>query len=238
MSVMHVMLQSQRISMCMYIELHLECLYKPCDLCITHNEEACIHSPCTPVQSGKSYLSVAGIKYDYGQVTVEELDLDDELADIDLEDDDDSPDQERSAGKPPMAKPDIYQAPWCRSGQAPRQGKDAAKAVCRNFASGECKFGDKCHFKHVATSSADKRPPAQYYSSPSSSRASTPSVSRPGSASSSWRQGSGAAGKGSRDPSPAPSQSRPGSARQQSRPRLPVVQQKMVTTFTVPDNKV
>ena len=199
----------------------------------------------------------AGIKYDYGQVTVEELDLGDELADVDVDVEDmDLPDRERqsvSGRRQPCANYERHGS--CANGdkccykhevrgklasqeKPRRQDSNAGKGICRNYASGQCKYGDRCHFKHVAYSAVDKRPPSQYYSSPSSSRGSTPAVSRPNSANQQY--GNGQMGRGSRGPSPAPSpsQSRPGSAGQQAGPRLPVVQQALVATFTVPVHKV
>lgn len=211
-------------------------------------------------------MASAGAKYDYGQVTIEELDLGDELANLDL-DEDHAPDQERHSrprsggyrsgrsrrsesgssrsesgssrsGSGSSRSGSRYRRSTRRSagGRSQADNSGASKNICRNYASGQCTYGDRCHFKHVTYSAADRRPPAQYYSSPSSSRASTPCVSRPGSAN--RQTGKEQTARGSRGPSPVPlpSHSHPSSAG----PRLPVVQQKpdMAATFTVPANKV
>lgn len=185
---------------------------------------------------GSPASSQRGSKYDYGQITIEELDLEDELADIDLEDDHDggAPNREHRAARPVKAMQGNSGASrW--STQVHRQDGYAVKAVCRNFASGHCNFGDRCHFRHVATSAMEWRPLAQCHSSPSNSRPLRPSVSRPGSAS--RGNGNGAMGQGSISPAYVPPHSRPGSDGQQG-PRLPTVQQqKMVATHTVPANK-
>lgn len=211
-----------------------------------------------------SYVPCAGIKYDYGQVTVEELDLDDELAEMDLEDEEETgPDRERGSAREGHVNQRLACANFerhgscangdrCQYAHGPTNNKSSGwhgtypgqsrnDRVCRNFATGQCMYGDRCNFTHVAYPPAELRPPAGYYSSPSSSRNSTPAVSRPGSASASRRgsasrPGSAAASR----PGSAARQnaSGPSSAAGQSAPRVPIASDKLSSTFNVPADKV